>query len=123
GKVGLYDPSFEKDACGVGFVADVRGRRTHQTILDADRVLRAMDHRGACGCEPNTGDGAGMLTALPHEFLSRVVKESLGVELPAPGRYGAGNVFLPVDETERETCKRFVERVIAEEGQRFLGWR
>jgi glutamate synthase (NADPH) large chain len=123
GKVGLYDPSFEKDACGVGFVADVLGRRTHQTILDADMVLRAMDHRGACGCEANTGDGAGMLTALPHEFLGRVVRESLGIELPAPGRYGAGNVFLPVDATERATCQRYVERVIEEEGQTFLGWR
>ena len=65
-KQGLYDPANEKDSCGVGFVANIKGKRSHQIVLDADEVLRAMDHRGACGCEANTGDGAGMLTALPH---------------------------------------------------------
>ena len=66
---GLYDPAFEHDSCGVGFVAHVKGKRSHQILIDAEEVLRNMDHRGACGCEPNTGDGAGILTALPHEFL------------------------------------------------------
>ena len=68
-KQGLYDPAFEHDSCGVGFVAHVKGKRSHQILIDAEEVLRNMDHRGACGCEPNTGDGAGILTALPHEFL------------------------------------------------------
>ena len=75
---GLYDPAFEHDACGVGFVAHIKGLRSRQIIDDADRILRHMAHRGACGCEPNTGDGAGILTALPHEFLTRVARRDLG---------------------------------------------
>ncbi|MEO1972105.1 MAG: hypothetical protein ABGX07_11145, partial [Pirellulaceae bacterium] len=78
-KQGLYDPANEKDSCGVGFVAHIKGHRSHQIILDADEVLRNMDHRGACGCEANTGDGAGILTALPYEFLAKVSKAELGV--------------------------------------------
>src|SRR5262245_38303078 len=122
-KHGLYDPAYEKDACGVGFVADVKGRRSHQIVLDADEVLRAMDHRGACGCETNTGDGAGILTALPHEFLRKVAKQDLGIDLPEPGRYGAGNVFLPQDELERKHCMRVFEESVREQGQTVLGWR
>ena len=74
-KQGLYDPAYEHDSCGVGFVAHIKGQRSHQILLDAREVLHNMDHRGACGCEPNTGDGAGILTALPQEFLERVVRE------------------------------------------------
>ncbi|NRB28941.1 MAG: hypothetical protein HRU37_14830, partial [Roseibacillus sp.] len=74
-KKGLYDPRNEKDSCGVGFIADIKGRRSHQILLDAREMLDHMSHRGACGCEANTGDGAGFLTALPHEFLSRVAGE------------------------------------------------
>lgn len=120
---GLYDPEFEHDSCGVGFVAHIKGERSHQIVLDALTVLKAMDHRGACGCEPNTGDGAGILTALPHEFLAKVARDELGAELPAPGEFGAGVVFLPQDATERETCKRKVEEIISEQGQRLVGWR
>src|SRR5436189_5274356 len=79
-KQGLYDPAYEHDSCGVGFVAHIKGKRSHQILIDAEEVLRNMDHRGACGCEPNTGDGAGILTALPYEFLRRVVKKELGAE-------------------------------------------
>ncbi|MFT5522390.1 MAG: glutamate synthase (NADPH/NADH) large chain, partial [Pirellulaceae bacterium] len=122
-KHGLYDPANEKDSCGVGFVAHIKGQRSHQIVLDADEVLRAMDHRGACGCESNTGDGAGMLTALPHEFLAKVVKQELGAVLPGPGKFGAGLVFLPQDDVERAKCKETVNKIIAEQGQVLVGWR
>ena len=94
-KEGLYDPENEHDSCGVGFVAHIKGERSHKIVVDAGEVLRNMDHRGACGCEANTGDGAGILTALPHEFLNKVVKADLGADLPKPGSFAAGNVFLP----------------------------
>ncbi len=92
---GLYRPEFEHDSCGVGFVAHIKGKRSHKIIEDADHLLCRMDHRGARGAEPNTGDGAGMVTALPHEFLARVAKDAFGVALPAPGKFAAGVVFLP----------------------------
>ncbi|HEX5048913.1 MAG TPA: glutamate synthase large subunit [Gammaproteobacteria bacterium] len=120
---GLYRPEFEHDSCGVGFVAHIKGHRSHQILLDADHLLCRMDHRGARGAEPNTGDGAGILTALPYEFLAKVAKRELGAELPAPGSFAAGNVFLPTDESEREHCKRVVAELCAEEGQRLVGWR
>ena len=100
-KQGLYDPQYEQDSCGVGFVADIQGRRSHQIVLDADQLLRAMDHRGACGCETNTGDGAGLLTALPIEFLRKVALRDAGLTLPPDGEFAAGNVFLPTDAAER----------------------
>ena len=120
---GLYDPSFEKDSCGVGFVAHIKGERSHQIILDADEMAVHMTHRGACGCEPNTGDGAGILTALPHEFLAKVARSDLGIELPEAGKFAAGNVFLPTIRAEREHCKRVIADLIAAQGQTFLGWR
>ena len=123
GKHGLYDPAHEKDSCGVGFVAHIKGERSHQIVRDAYTVLLNMDHRGACGCEANTGDGAGILTALPHDFLRKVAKAELGVELPAAGMYAAGIVFLPKQEGERTKCKKIVEQTIAEQGQKLIGWR
>ncbi|MCA9236921.1 MAG: glutamate synthase subunit alpha, partial [Planctomycetales bacterium] len=122
-KQGLYDPEMEHDNCGVGFVAHIKGERSHQILLDAEEVLRTMDHRGACGCESNTGDGSGILTAMPHEFLAKVAKADLGIDLPEPGAYAAGNVFLPRDATERAKCKAVVEEIIAAQGQQLLGWR
>jgi glutamate synthase (NADPH/NADH) large chain len=120
---GLYDPAFEHDSCGVGFVAHIKGEQSHQIVLDADHLLCRMDHRGARGAEPNTGDGAGILTALPHQFLARIARESLGAELPAPGQFAAGNVFLPTDRNERETCKQLIADLCAEQGQTLIGWR
>ncbi len=120
---GLYDPRNEKDSCGVGFVAHIKGERSHQIILDANEVLLNMTHRGACGCEENTGDGAGFLTALPHEFLAKVARSDLRVELPAAGEFAAGLVFLPTDAKERDRAKAEVERIVAAEGQKTLGWR
>ncbi|MEZ6126478.1 MAG: glutamate synthase large subunit [Planctomycetaceae bacterium] len=120
---GLYDPANERENCGVGFVAHIKGERSHSIITDAERILKHMDHRGACGCETNTGDGAGMLTGLPIEFLKRVAREDIGVDLPEPGQYGAGIVFLPQDEAQRNKCKATVEELIAGQGQKLLGWR
>jgi glutamate synthase (NADPH) large chain len=120
---GLYDPAHEKDSCGVGFIAHIKGQPSHQNVLDADTILRNMDHRGACGCEANTGDGSGMMCGLPHKFLKRVAKEDLGVDLPEPGRFAAGLVFLPQLEHERQYCKTEVERLIKESGQHLIGWR
>jgi glutamate synthase domain-containing protein 1 len=97
-KQGLYDPSFEKENCGVGFVAHIKGERSHQIVLDAETILINMDHRGGCGCEPNTGDGAGILTALPLEFIRKVAQKDLNADLPEPGQFAAGIVFLPRDE-------------------------
>ena len=120
---GLYDPAREKDACGVGFVCDIKGRASRRIVETAEHMNCCMVHRGGLGFEANTGDGAGVLTALPHRFLAKVVKAALGVELPPPGRYGAGIVFLPRDAGERARCKAVVEREIASAGQRLLGWR
>ena len=122
-KHGLYNPAYEHDSCGVGFIAHIKGRRSHQIILDANEILCHMDHRGARGAEENTGDGAGVLTALPHDFLKRVAEEDLKVDLPAPGQFAAGVVFLPTDEVERQFCKETVEKIIVEQGQKFVGWR
>ena len=120
---GLYRPDQERDSCGVGFVAHIKGERSHQIIRDADHLLCRMDHRGARGAEPNTGDGAGILTALPHGFLTKVAQAEFGATLPSPGRFAAGNVFLPTDDSQRERCKAVVAEICAEEGQTLLGWR
>ncbi len=119
----LYDPRTEKDACGIGFVANIKGRASHQIVLDAAHVLANMSHRGACGCEVNTGDGAGMLTGLPHEFLAAVAHATFGVALPEPGRFAAGNVFLPTDASERAHCKMTIGRMLGEQGLHVIGWR
>ncbi len=120
---GLYDPANEKDACGVGFIAHIKGHKSHGIIEDAITMLQRMDHRGACGCEANTGDGAGILTALPHGFLRAVAERDAGIQLPDAGLFGAGIVFLPTDEAERETCKQTFARIVQEQGQVLLGWR
>ncbi|EGF24218.1 glutamate synthase large subunit [Rhodopirellula baltica] len=120
---GLYDPEHEKDACGVGFVAHIKGAPSHQIVIDADTILQNMDHRGACGCEPNTGDGSGIMCGLPHKFLQKVAKADLGVELPEEGKFSAGLIFLPTDEAERKVCKDTIARLIEETGQKLIGWR
>src|SRR6056297_2659984 len=122
-KHGLYDPTLEKDSCGVGFIAHIKAAASHQIVLDADVILQNMDHRGACGCETNTGDGSGIMCGLPHRFLQKVAKSDLGIELPEPGRYAAGLIFLPADPTERIACKEAMAKLIADAGQKLLGWR
>ena len=119
---GLYDPSYEHDACGVGFVAHVKGQKSPAIVRQALQVLINLQHRGACGCEENTGDGAGILVQMPDRFLRREA-ERLGIALPEPLGYGAGLIFLPTDGERRRRLKALFEQVVAEEGQRVLGWR
>jgi glutamate synthase (NADPH/NADH) large chain len=121
-KTGLYDPAFEKDSCGVGFVAQIKGQASRQIMLDAYHLNSRMDHRGGCGFEENTGDGAGILTAMPYSFFSQVAKES-GIDLPGKHEFAVGNIFLPQQADELEYCKRVIERSISEAGLDFLGWR
>ncbi|MBI4663849.1 MAG: glutamate synthase subunit alpha, partial [Verrucomicrobia bacterium] len=121
-KQGLYDPWFEHDSCGVGFVVNTKGKKSHQIVRQAIQVLINLNHRGACGCEANTGDGAGILMQMPHAFLSQACRRA-GVPLPGPGEYGAGLIFLPQDAAERKHCEEMVGRIVLEEGQELLGWR
>jgi len=121
-KQGLYDPQFEHDACGLGFVVNMKGRKSHQMVSDALKILVNLDHRGACGCEANTGDGAGILIQVPHDFFVTEAAR-LGFQLPAVGQYGVGQVFLPKNPTEREAIKNELAKIIAAEGQTLLGWR
>src|SRR6267142_7084133 len=116
---GLYDPNDERDACGVGFVVDIKGRKSHGIVRKALEVLINLEYRGACGCEANTGDGAGILIQTPDTFLRRV----LPFTLPEAGSYGAGLVFLPRDERDRETIVNLIAAVVDEEGAKLLGWR
>ncbi|XP_043718284.1 glutamate synthase 1 [NADH], chloroplastic [Telopea speciosissima] len=120
--LGLYDPSFDKDSCGVGFVAELSGDSSRRTVTDALEMLVRMSHRGACGCETNTGDGAGILVDLPHSFLAEVTKDA-GFQLPPPGEYAVGMFFLPTSETRREESKTVFNKVAESLGHVILGWR
>ncbi len=119
---GLYDPQFEHDACGVGFVVNVKGKKSHDIVQQALTVLNNLRHRGACGCEINTGDGAGILLQVPHHFLKQACSKEK-IALPGPKEYGVGVVFLPPDAAQRKECEKIFENIIKEEGQTFLGWR
>src|SRR5450759_1829903 len=118
----LYEPSFEHDACGFGFVCDVAGRPSHGIVRDALTVLVNLEHRGASGSERNTGDGAGILAQVPFSFLGTVAAEQ-GLHLPGGGGYGVGMVFLPRDEASRSACEGHVAKVLVTEGLALLGWR
>jgi glutamate synthase (ferredoxin) len=121
-KQGLYDPRNEHDACGVGFVVDLKNRKSHDIVAKALRILDNLEHRGACGCEANTGDGAGLLIQMPDKFLRQEAKK-LHIKLPPAGEYGVGMVSLPRDENDRERCEKLVEKIVRDEGQQVLGWR
>ncbi|MEE8359768.1 MAG: glutamate synthase central domain-containing protein, partial [Candidatus Omnitrophota bacterium] len=121
-KQGLYDPQFEHDSCGVGFVCNVKGHKSNKIIKQGLEVLDRLSHRGAVGADPKTGDGAGILIQIPHEFLIKACRNS-SIELPGRGEYGTGLVFLPQDKDERAFCESVFKRAINEEGQRLLGWR
>ena len=119
---GLYDPRNEHDACGMGFVANIRGEKSHEIIEKGIEVLIRLTHRGACGCDPETGDGAGILIQIPHQFFARECK-ALGFTLPEAGKYAVGMVFLPVGKHQRLQCEGIFERIAREEGLSVLGWR
>jgi glutamate synthase domain-containing protein 2/glutamate synthase domain-containing protein 1/glutamate synthase domain-containing protein 3 len=119
---GLYDPANERDNCGMGFVANMRGEKSHEMIEMGIEVLIRLTHRGASGCDPETGDGAGILIQIPHDFFSSECR-ALGFTLPPPGAYAVGMVFLPVGRPQRLQCEGIVERILREEGLSVLGWR
>src|SRR5574341_2570910 len=117
---GLYHPAHEHDACGIGFVANIKGQKSHDIVVKALEVLNNLEHRGAQGCDPCTGDGAGILLQIPHEFLKRAAAD-VRVKLPNAGEYGVGMIFLPPDAAARKQCEVLFEKVIKEEGARLLG--
>jgi len=119
---GLYVPSMEKDSCGTGFIANLNGIKSHKVIEDALTMLQNMEHRGACGCEENTGDGAGILIQIPHEFFKKKAK-NLKFELPEFGKYGVGMVFFPDDKILKEQCRVLLNDYIDELGFNLLGYR
>jgi glutamate synthase (ferredoxin) len=121
-KQGLYDPQFEHDACGVGFVCHMKGKKSHKIVSDALTILVNLDHRGACGCETNTGDGAGILMQIPHGFLKKVAAAQK-IDLPEAGQYGVAMCYSSPDAKERAASAAVFEKIVAEAGQTVLGWR
>ena len=119
---GLYDPQFEHDACGVGFIVHMKGQKSHSIIEQALTILENLEHRGACGCETNTGDGAGILMQVPHKFLQKVAAAE-GITLPAAGQYGVGMIYGSPDPAARAAGRKIFESIAAAEGQQVLGWR
>ena len=114
-KVGLYDAQFERESCGVGFVANIKGRENREVVKDALTILCNMDHRSARGSEPNTGDGAGILTGIPHSFFKAVGEELFGNISIELGGYAVGNIFLPKNKKEQRFCKTHLEKVCKKE--------
>ena len=119
---GLYNPRNEHDACGIGFVANIKGNATHKIVEQGVEVLVNLTHRGACGCDPQTGDGAGLLLQLPHEFFCKKAAAG-GFSLPAPGEYGVGMLFLSAKADEHRAAQQMVNEIVEREGQTVLGWR
>ncbi len=120
-KQGLYDPAFEKDSCGVGFVMNMKGEKSHEIIVQGLEILKKLEHRGACGSDAASGDGAGILIQIPHPFFQEQC-EKIGINLPEPGRYAVGNIFLPIGENTHQG-QEIIERAVVMEGLEFLGWR
>src|SRR5271167_4842644 len=121
-KQGLYDPWYEHDSCGVGFVVDIKGRKSNRILKQAIQVLKNLDHRGAAGSESNTGDGAGVLIQMPHALYREACKKAR-ITLPGHGEYGSGMVFLPRDRVKRRRLEERFEQIVQSEGQTTLGWR
>ncbi|HYZ45104.1 MAG TPA: glutamate synthase subunit alpha, partial [Xanthobacteraceae bacterium] len=119
---GLYDPALEKDSCGVGFIADIKGKKSHKLIEDALAILCNLEHRGAVGADPRAGDGAGILVQIPHKFFAKKA-ERLGFRLPNPGEYAVGALFMPRDPDWRQVIRDIYSQMIKREGMTLLGWR
>ncbi|MFO7680776.1 MAG: glutamate synthase large subunit [Chloroflexota bacterium] len=119
---GLYNPEYERDACGIGFVVNIKGEQSHDIVSQSLTILQNLTHRGATGSEPNTGDGAGILFQTPHKFFKKIAVQQ-GFSLPEPGQYGVGMVFLPLEQEDRVGCEKQFEAIIVAEGQTVLGWR
>jgi glutamate synthase (NADPH/NADH) large chain len=119
---GLYDPALDKDSCGVGFIADIKGRKSHQIVEDALTILVNLEHRGAVGADPRAGDGAGILVQIPHKFFARIAKEG-GFALPEPGHYAVGQLFMPTDDAWRREIMEVFAQETSREGMTLLGWR
>ena len=119
---GLYDPRLEKDSCGVGFIANIKGRKSHQIVSDAISILCNLEHRGAVGADPRAGDGAGILVQIPHAFFARKAAE-IGFQLPKPGEYAIGALFMPRETAWRKVIKSIIADQIKDEGLMLLGWR
>jgi glutamate synthase (NADPH) large chain len=119
---GLFDPAQEKDSCGVGFIADIKGRKSHKIVEDALTILLNLEHRGAVGADPRAGDGAGILVQMPHAFFAKKARD-LGFALPAPGHYAVGALFMPHDAEWRTAIMQTYADVVAQEGMELLGWR
>ena len=121
-KQGLYNPGNEHDSCGVGFVCNINGDKSNDIVKKGLKILKRLTHRGAVGADPKTGDGAGILIQLPHEFLTKVTEKEK-IDLPIPGEYGTGIIFLPQDVNDRSFCREALSKIIEEEKQILLGWR
>ncbi len=119
---GLYDQAHEHESCGVGFLVHLKGQRSHKVIDDGITALEHLEHRGACGCEVNTGDGAGILIQVPHDFFSHVCRQE-GIRLPAPDHYGVGLLFAPKNKSAQKEAMRLLQNIVEEDGQHLLGWR
>src|ERR1700687_2104962 len=119
---GLYDPALDKDSCGVGFIADIKGRKSHKLVEDALAILCNLEHRGAVGADPRAGDGAGILVQIPHRFFAKQA-DRLGFALPSPGEYAIGALFMPRDPDWRQVIRDIYSQMIKREGMTLLGWR
>src|SRR5271170_1089183 len=119
---GLFDPALEKDSCGVGFIADIKGRKSHKIVEDALTILVNLEHRGAVGADPRAGDGAGILVQLPHKFIAKKAAE-IGIKLPPPGHYAVGALFMPHEDDWRQEIMDTYAAIAAQEGMMLLGWR
>ena len=120
---GMYDPGMARDSCGIGFIADITGKKSHNIVEQGLEILKRLEHRGAVGADPLTGDGAGLQMQIPDRFFRKVAKDELNIDLPPEGRYAVAFIYLPRNKTIRHAVQNIIEKVIVDEGQHFLGWR